>query len=63
MLIPSEKCTNLGKVIFSFDEVAHLLPVLPGTFSLFFFFFSLMGNVGIKWQGLSQKGKLTVVFV
>lgn len=58
MLIPSEICTNLGEVMFSFDEVAQLPPAFPGTFSLFrvFFFFSLMDNVGMKWQGLSQKG-------
>lgn len=31
MLIPSKMCTNLGKVMFSFDEVAQLSPVLQGT--------------------------------
>lgn len=57
MLIPSEICTNLRQVMFSFDEVAELPPELPGTVSLFCVgFVSLMGNVGMKWQGLSQKG-------
>lgn len=57
MLIPSEICTNLGEVMFSFDEVAQLPPAFPGTFSVLGWgFFSLMGNVGMKWQDLSQKG-------
>lgn len=66
MLILWEICTKLGEVMFSCDEVAQLPRVFPGTFSLlcagfgfwFFcwFFFSLMGNVGMKWQGLSEKG-------
>lgn len=35
MLISSEIRTNLGKVMFSFDEVALLPPVFPGTLPLY----------------------------
>lgn len=62
MLILWEICTKLGEVMFSCDEVAQLPPVFAGTFSLLcagwflVFFFSLMDNVGMKWQGLSEKG-------
>lgn len=42
ILIPSEIHTNLEKVMFSFDEVTQLLPMLQGTAPGFL---CLIGNI------------------